>query len=68
MLFCGGQRGGGLWQRWRPWVEFRGLTAPSPSPHPKSGRWTRSTLKVSSGPQETFWTMKLILLVSSNQR
>lgn len=68
MLFRGGQRGGGLWQWWRPLVEFRGLTAPSPSPHPKSSSWTRSTFKVSSGPRETFWTMKLILLVSSNQR
>lgn len=68
MLFRGGQRGGGLWQRWRPWVEFRGLTSPSPSPQPKSGRWIRRPLKVSSGPQETFWTRKLISLVSSNQR
>lgn len=54
MLFRSGQRGGGLWQWWRPLVEFRGLTAPSPSPHPKSGSWTRSTFKVSSGPRETF--------------
>lgn len=35
MLLCSGQRGGGLWQRWRPWLEFRGFTAPSSSPHPQ---------------------------------